>query len=345
VDTFTPGEQIIIRGSSRHATPTMRTVKLTFPARVHVTLLDANRFDVGQPGAGGLGFAVRMQNLMEVSLADRDHQESAGNYQPVLAHITLVMKKLLGFGGGIRVTLQCDPGLRLHSGLGSTVSIMTACAQGINILFGCPFGTDEVRTLVGHNYAEAHQGKLVRGTETGVGSYLALHGGFVVVASDLTVVYARPFLPAQSVVLVFPRVRRFPNQEPQNRFELERIKREDAAFRYHKAYLVLMDLIPALYRRDLTIVGDVIWRLQFGGNNLLEFEKYPHGGHAILEIMRTVRYGCEPRPIVGISSLGPTVFVAHRDPEVLKRLSASCDAEEYLITDVDNDGLRIADMS
>lgn len=339
-DVFTPGEQIIIEGDTRRITPVIRRVKLTFPARVHITLLDANRFDVGQPGAGGLGFAVRMQNLMQVSLADRDQQENAGDYQLVLAHITLVMKKLLGFDGGIRVTLECDPGLRLHSGLGSTVSVMSACVQGINILFGRPFGTDELRRLVGHNYVEACRGKLVRGTETGVGSYLVLNGGFVVVTTELRVVYSGPFLPAHSIALVFPHVMRFSHQEPQDLSELERIKKEDLAFRYHKAYVVLMDLIPALYRQDVVVIGDILWRLQFGGNNLLEFEKYPGGGQTILATMQFLRYGLQPKPIVGISSLGPAVFAVYQDEGALRALCSRCNAE-YFLTGVDNNGLQV----
>lgn len=342
IDAFAPGERIMIEGSARHVTPIMSTVRLTFPARIHITLLDANRFDVGQPGAGGLGFAVRMQNLIQVSLADHDHQENTGDYQSVLAHITLVMRKLLGFDCGIRVMLQCDPALKLHRGLGSTISIMTACAQGINILLGHPLSADELRRLVARNYVEAWEGKLVRGTETGVGSHLVLNGGFVVVTAELRVVYSGPFLPGHSVALVLPRVMRLPHQEPQDLSELERIKKEDLAFRYQKAYVVLMDLIPALWRRDTALIGDILWRLQFGGNNLLEFEKYPGGGHVILATMQFLRYGLEPRPIVGISSLGPVVFAIHEDEEPLRALCSSCNTE-YFVTGVDNKGLRMLD--
>lgn len=340
IDAFTPGERIIVEGETRHIKPTISTVKLIFPVRVHISLLDANRFNVGQPGAGGLGFAVGLQNTMQVSLADRDQQENAGEYQPVLAHITLVMKKLLGFDGGIRVTLQGDPALKLHSGLGSTISVTTACAEGINILFGRPLGMDELRRLVGHNYVEAYGRKLVRGTETGVGSCLVLNGGFVVVTTELRIIYSGSFLPAYSIALVFPRVTRFSHQEPQDLSELERIKEEDLAFRYYKAYAILLDLIPALYRQDFTKIGDIVWRLQFGGNNLLEFEKYPNGGQTILTTMRSLRYGLQPKPIVGISSLGPVVFAIYEDENALRALCYRCNAE-YFLTGVDNSGLQV----
>lgn len=343
VDTFIPGQRIATLGYAREGVLTKSHIELTFPARIHITLLDANRFDIGQPGAGGLGFAVEMNNRISVSIAQTDGQRNTGDYEPVLAHMAMVMKEVFHFGGGFQIWLDCASELRPHSGLGATVCVMTACAEAINLLFGSSLREDEVRHLVGNNYAESFEGRLVRGTETGVGSYLALHGGFVLVSADLTVVYAKPFLPTLDVALIFPRVSRLPLQEPQNVFELERIKKEDLAFRYHKAYLVIMDLIPAIARGDMKLIGDVLWRLQFGGNNLLEFEKYPDGGESILAVMRTIRHRCELKPIVGISSLGPVVFALHEDSNALRVACSDLDVEMFL-TKTNNEGIRVTEL-
>jgi predicted sugar kinase len=227
--------------------------------------------------------------------------------------------------------------------MGSTICISTALAQGINTLFGTPLDTDSVRRLVALNYTEPYQGKLVLGTETGVGSQLTSYGGFTIVSDNLHVVYSDTFLPNYHVGLIFPRAIRRPHQEPQDISELNRIKEEDTFFRLFKAYTVLLDLLPALHREEFAQIGDIIWRFQFGGNNLLEFDKYQDRGKSILDIMRFFRYSTEPKPIVGLSSLGPLVFVLHENESTLLDLCTRC-GEQYYLTQIDNTGLTIEEI-
>jgi len=340
VKIFAPGENIVTRGLRKKAKPIVEKIKFKFPARVHITLIDSNRLDFGKPGGGGLGFAVQMDNWMEVSLSQEDYQDSTENSQPLLAHMTFIMKKILNYQGGIQIKLNIEKFLQPHKGLGSTTAILTACAQGINMLFGSPLTTEEIREIVAYNYVEVCNGKLAKGMETGVGTYLILRGGFVIVGGDLKVIYARRFFPSYNVVLIDPGLSRFSHKEPENVPEFKRVQKEDQAFRYQKAYLLVMDLIPALYSDDFEKIGDIIWRFQWGGNNLLELEKYPDRGKRILDIMHELRYSCQPKPIVGITSLGPIIFAICKNPDPILKTCERLNAKRY-VTKIDNEGLKV----
>ena len=340
INFFLPEDEIITKGFDKKAKPVMDRIRFTFPARVHITLIDSNRLDFGKPGGGGLGFAVQMDNWMEVSLSREDYQDSTRDSQLLLSHMTLIMKKILNYQGGIRINLTLNPFLQPHKGLGSTTAILTACAQGINMLFGSPLTTEEIREIVAYNYVEVCDGKLAKGMETGVGTYLILKGGFVIVGGDLKVIYGRRFFPFYNVVLVDPGLTRFPHKEPENIPEFRKVQEEDQAFRYQKAYLLIMELIPALYSDNFEKIGNIIWRFQWGGNNLLEFEKYPDRGKRILNIMHELRYCCQPKPIVGITSLGPVIFAICENPESILKTCEGLNAKTF-VTKIDNEGLKV----
>lgn len=340
VKPFSPGSCIRTIHLTRKTKPVLHKVEIKFPSRVHITLIDSNRFAFGKPGAGGMGFAIEMDNRMRISLSDKNRQDSSKNSKPLLAHMTYVMKKILNYEEGVYVHLHTDDFLRPHIGLGYTPTILTACAQGINLLFGSPLSGEEIRMLVAYNYAEEHNGKLIRGHETGVGAHLLLNGGFVIVGGDLKVIYSREFLPSFHVTLIDPGSIQIPHEESEYVPVFKRIQKEDQAFRYHKAYLILMDLIPALYSNNVEAIGDIMWRFQFGGNNLFELEKYPDRGRHILEVMHAVRFGCKQNPIVGLSSVGPIIYAITKDVGAVYNICEPLNVKLF-VTKVDNEGVKM----
>jgi beta-ribofuranosylaminobenzene 5'-phosphate synthase len=71
-----------------------------------------------------------------------------------------------------------------------------------------------------------------------------------------------------------------------------------------KAYLVLMDLIPALERDELARMGNVIWEIDFRGSKRAEVE---HHSFRIYQYMSSLRdAGLE---FVGMSSVGPSIAI------------------------------------
>jgi len=60
---------------------------------------------------------------------------------------------------------------------------------------------------------------------------------------------------------------------------MNRARNLDYQDRELKAYLLLMDLIPALERDDLKKIGEIIWEIEFRGSKRAEVE---HHGFEIL---------------------------------------------------------------
>jgi len=59
---FLPGQHIKTLGLERDykLTPVSGTVTVTAPGRIHLTVLDMNRFAHNRPGGGGTGFALQI---------------------------------------------------------------------------------------------------------------------------------------------------------------------------------------------------------------------------------------------------------------------------------------------
>ena len=67
---FLPGNQmntLDFEKKKYNLKPVKGKVVVTAPARIHLTVLDMNRFAPGKPGGGGVGFAVQVYCTAEVS--------------------------------------------------------------------------------------------------------------------------------------------------------------------------------------------------------------------------------------------------------------------------------------
>lgn len=336
---FNPGENIDTNNINLNATPIMDNIKLSFPCRAHITLMDSNLFDLGKAGAGGLGFAIKMSNELEISISENDKFEAMGDAPPLLSHITSIMKKIFNYNCGFSINIKTDNFFQSHKGLGSTVAILTTCSKAINMLFGSPLSDEQLRQIIANNYSEVCEGKLAKGMETGVGTALILNGGFVIVSDHLKIVLQKKVFPDYRVVLLDLGLKRFAHKEPENMPEFIRVQLEDQSFRYHKAYLTLLKLIPALHDENFETISEIIWRFQFGGNNLLEFEKYPCGAKEIIEIMNKLRYCSNPRPAVGLSSLGPIVYAFYPNDEKIDNFISKLPLRSYF-SEIDNEGIK-----
>lgn len=335
-DLFDAGERLIVPDRLRGAIPVRETATVRFPGRIHISPIDCNRFGFGRAGGGGVGFAVTLDNTVEARVATETTVEGLRGQQAVLLHWTFLMLKMLQFDGGIHLSLKLCPQMDQHSGLGSSVAVAAACLTVINNLFGNPYTKTELRDALTSNFVEQCRGRVTRGLETGVGSHLILHGGFCAVGDDTLLLSSLHELDDYPVMLVCPKTSRHHNDDPECLEMLKRSLRLDESYRYTRAYRLVMDLLPALRRRDLETAGDVVWEFQFSGTHQSMLQGYEDGG---VEIIRTMTFLKQSgAQVVGMSSVGPTIYALSEHMDCVVR-AANNAGLLYTMTRVDPFGM------
>ena len=160
-------------------------------------------------------------------------------------------------------------------GLGSTSTVMIAVATAMNEAVGSPLSTTQLRHLIGHNYVEeTADGRIAFGFETGVGPAVSLNGGMAVMGDELSLVYHHPFAEGKNVFIIIPPTDISSAGTQEFDLLMNKARTLDYRDRELKAYLFLMDLIPALEKGDLRKAGDVIWEIEFRGSKRAEVEHH-----------------------------------------------------------------------
>lgn len=334
---FFPGEHINTLGlESRYLPkPISGTVKVTVPGRIHLTVLDMNRFAPNRPGGGGLGFAIQIYCGAEVECIPSG-LEIEYSREPMVRHFVEVLRRVLGYQGGFRIRVWDHQ--KKHVGLGSTGSVLLAVGHGVNASLGSPLSSEQIRLLLGNNYVEeTEDGRVALGFETGVGPAAATYGGMVITGDELALAYRHTFAEKQNVFVIIPPTA--VSSAGRSEFDLlmNRARNLDYQDREMKAYFLLMDLIPALERGDLRKIGDVIWEIEFRGSKRAEVE---HHSFEIYRYMSQLRgSGIE---FAGMSSVGPSIaVVTDRSEGEIAKLIEPLGLKIAIATRVDNRGLRI----
>jgi len=118
---------------------------------------------------------------------------------------------------------------------------------------------------------------------------------------------------------------------------MNRARTLDYRDRELKAYLFLMDLVPALENDDIKKAGDVIWEIEFRGSKRAEVE---HHSYAIYHYMSQLRDA--KLEFVGMSSVGPSIAVVTAlDKKTMEKILKPLGLSIAIATKVDNEGLKI----
>lgn len=335
--SFSPGEHIRPRGLQKdyRLAPVAGTVIVEAPARIHLTVLDMNRFSPDRPGGGGIGFAISVYCTAEVECTVSG-LEIDYSREPILRHFAEAFRQVVGYTGGFRIRAR-DHRYE-HVGLGSTSTILIAVANALNAAVGSPLTPDELRILLGCNFVEETVGGSVAfGFETGVGPAASTYGGMAVMGDELTLVYRHAFAEGKQVYIAIPTSDVSSAGEKEFDLLMNKARTLDYRDRELKSYLILMDLIPALERGDLEKIGDVIWEIEFRGSKRAEVE---HHGFEIYRYMAALRdAGLE---FVGMSSVGPSIaVVTGRPEEEVAKILELAGLRVAIATAVDNEGLKI----
>jgi predicted sugar kinase len=314
------------------------------PSRLHASVIDMNRFDVGSPGGGGVGFAVALFCRSRTVVSGGREVVASGNRPGIAVHLGRLFQAVTGLPLGVEIELN-DHG-RQHMGLGSSISSICAAAVSLNELFGRPFTQRDLRKLVAYNYCEEAAGdgrRLVPGFETNVGAMAGIHGGMVVASDDCELLCRMPFPEPMRALLILPQIGpEVASGDREAEALLTTARDRDRQDAPDKAYRILMDLLPAMFRGDLAAMGDVVYRLTLMGSKRAECSLHGNRGEEIFRTLEQLR--AQGAEIVSMSSVGPAVFALSRRPEVWRRWqgwtapgAASC----ALDVPVDNAGARV----
>ncbi|HOT94108.1 MAG TPA: GHMP kinase [Methanoregulaceae archaeon] len=334
---FRPGERIQTLGirPSRPLQPTRETIRVRAPSRIHLTVLDMNRFAPERPGGGGIGFAIAMPLSADVRCIDGP-DEITSERLPIIRHFLEIFRQASGYTGGfsVRTSSHSYP----HVGLGSTSTMLIALAHGLNAAVGSPFTRTELRLLLGHNYVEETQdGEIAFGFETGVGPAASTYGGMAVMGDRLTLVYHHAFAENRRVFVIIPASDISSAGTKEFDLLMNRARCLDYQDRELKAYMILMDLIPALERGDLTRIGEIIWEIEFRGSKRAEIEHHTFSIYTYMSRLREAGF-----EFVGMSSVGPSIAViTSRTRQEVEEAIAPLGLEIAIETTVDNTGIVI----
>ncbi len=336
--TFKPGMIIKTLGYEKKKyilKPCKGSITVVAPARIHLTVLDMNRFAPDHPGGGGIGFAIQCYCTAEVECT-KTGLEIDYNREPIIRNFVEVFKRTTGYRGGFRI--QATDHQHKHVGLGSTSTVMIAVATALNEAVGSPLSNNQLRTLIGHNYVEeTADGSIAFGFETGVGPAVSTHGGMAVMGDELVLAYHHPFADGKHVHIVIPPTDISSAGTKEFDLLMNKARTLDYRDRELKAYLFLMDLIPALEREDLQKIGDIVWEIEFRGSKRAEVEHHSYGIYHYMNLLREA--GLE---FVGMSSVGPSIaVVTKKDRKALEKLIKPMGLTVAISTKVDNCGLTI----
>lgn len=337
--TFSPGENLKtlhLEETAFSLTPVSGAVHVRAPARIHLTVLDMNRFAPDHPGGGGIGFAIQCYCTADVRCTDSglsiDYTRA-----PIVRHLAEVMKKATGYRGGFAIHVT-DHEYK-HVGLGSTSTVMIAVATAINEALGSPLTVTQLRQLVGHNYVEeTADGNIAFGFETGVGPAATIHGGMALMGDELALVYHHSFAEGRNVYIIIPPTSISSAGTQEFDLLMNKARTLDYRDRELKAYLFLMDLVPALECGDLRKVGEVIWEIEFRGSKRAEVEHHSYGIYHYMNLLRE-----KDLEFVGMSSVGPSIAVVTvLDRPTMEELVRPLGLKIAIATKVDNTGLIVS---
>ena len=337
--SFHPGEHIYTDiPVVKSPVPQKGSFNVTVPSRIHLTVLDMNRFSPGKPGGGGIGFALQIYSNATVSCTSGKTVIDSSRAL-LIEHLVAAFKAVTGYTGGFDIRTGAHG--KEHVGLGSTCTIASAVVSAMNEALGRPLTYTNIRRLIGHNYVEEtnEPGLLAFGFETGVGAATSIYGGMNVLGDQLTHVYQHSFAEDKNVFIITPNIHPEDDNSGLEEFSLlmTRARTLDYRDRELKAYMIMMDMIPAIEKGDLKKMGDIMWEIEFRGSKRAEVQ---HHTFIIYQYMNALRQaGLE---FVAMSSVGPSIcVVTEKTEEEMKPILDVIGLEISMITKVDNTGIQI----
>ena len=288
-------------------------LKITTPSRLHLTLIDMNA-SIGRVD-GSIGITLDAP-VIKIECKKYDIVEITGRSE----HIDRMVKSvnaLLPDGEGIQIRVEED--YPSHIGLGSGTQAALASGMAVNELYGLGLDVHEIAVKMG------------RGGASGIGVAAFERGGFILdgghkfsekkaflpsAASKLppAPVLLRSDFPDWDILLAIPGQKGASQKNEVNIFQ------EKCPIPLHEieslSHLILMQLLPSLFEKDIVTFGRSINAIQELGFKKREVELQPVSRDLMHVLRDSGAYGA------GMSSFGPTVYAFGEDMKNLEKIAS-----------------------
>lgn len=311
------------------------------PSRIAINLYDMNG-DLGRVD-GGMGFSLEYPKLVFESFNSGDiniYNKANMSFEMIkeIKNSIQTLKEKFNFENNI--TINIEESIPEHCGFGSKTATLLSIGHAY-----CKLNNHEISF-------KKLGGILRRGGTSGLGINLIKTGGFILEgghstkdkklfqpSSSVKKVLAAPVLakyePNWGVLLILPRYERVFGEKERNFFStICPIDKEDIE---KLARITLSKLLPSVAENDLKGFCEGINLIQERTWKKSEIELY---GKSIKELMKEIK-SRNPSLGVGMSSIGPVIYVFGEDIQKVYEMFKEKDLEMIKVTKINNSGVEI----
>lgn len=316
-------------------------ITIHYPSRLEAMALDPAKITENNNliyTAGQIDFSVSLFKHVTVSIIDDGIEISdTSDRKALIMHSALLMKKALGYTGGLRIDVKNDIALR-HCGLGSSSGLIASVASAINELFSRPIDAHDLVLYCAQNHGEEIDGsdnELIPvqciGGSAVAGNY---DGGLIVLAGHATPI-AQVTIPDDiHIVIGVPNDFSHPDSKDLMQKEEENMSGFLESGRQHGqsiAYRLVHDVLPALALDDLGPCKQLIFDYRWDMGSIKNCSFVLPRINDIAEKLRPLGSDKDVE-IISLSSVGPGFFALTKNPKKIQDIFESLDMKTLVTT-------------
>jgi len=331
--------------------PLYQSLTLKFPSRLNAMAIDPSKIATNKNlvyTPGEVVFSIAIYKIVKVKILDRPgflEISKNSKRKSLIRHSFLLMKKALKFKEGFFIDVKSTKELR-HYGLGSSSSLIASVACAINEIYGKPI--DDV-TLV--RYLAQNHGEEIKNMKDAINPVQCIggsaasgifKGGLLVLGGDSCVINTMEVPKDYKVLIGIPKD--FKEQDSKVLLDKEiknfpKFIATGKKFGPQIAYNIFHYLLPAMIKKDLSTIGDVIFEYRFNMGSIKNCSfVYPK----LVELTKKLAFLKERGhvEVLSISSVGPAIFVITKNLDYSLKTFRKLGLKT-LITKIENNRYKI----
>lgn len=284
----------------------MSRIIIYSPCRLHVSVKDMRKFDLGHAGGGGIGISIANYTKIVIQMIEKNYEVISSPNKLVVEYFLFLMRKDFHIKGHYSINVQSN--IMPHTGQGSTNTIIIGILVGLFHLNNIQINEQGIIDFYLKYVKEEYAGRLVECFETGVGPWCVLKGGMVVIDEYGNLAEMVSLPSTYMVLLVQPKLQKKLTIEKESTLLNQQGKLYDGLDYFEKEKLFqkikcVIEKEPINFQR----LFKLILRFQDKGSKKQEFISANKAYNGLLKKCQHIGMQ-EKIQLYGISSLGSTYF-------------------------------------